>query len=124
MEVLSGSMNRSNSMSDMAERTSEPLMVFRFAFMAMLLEQDVAYRTKTDAALAIATLASLDTLTPSGRDSLIMRATIELGRFKSSGLSAILVHERRRQFLTVKFRSNRLMRAKIELDEHGMNVVS
>lgn len=37
----------------------------------------------------MAVLASLDTLTPSGKDSFMILATIELGRFKSSGRSAI-----------------------------------
>ena len=39
---------------------------------------------------AIAALASLDTLQLAGKQSLMIFVTIEVGRFRSSGLSAIV----------------------------------
>ena len=99
----------SNSMSDIALMTSPPVMVFLLLFCAAVFAEEVAYSTNTLAAwcnivysietdqtvrpflftLAIAAFASLETLHVFGRQSLIILVTIEVGRFKSSGLSAI-----------------------------------
>ena len=48
--VSSGLMNLSNSISSIADTTSWPCIVFRLAFPAIEFEQDVAYKTNTDAA--------------------------------------------------------------------------
>merc|ERR1719410_2816199 len=84
-----GLTNFSNSMSDIALMTSPPVMVFLLLFCAAVFAEEVAYSTNTLAALAIAAFASLETLHVFGRQSLIILVTMEVGRFKSSGLSAI-----------------------------------
>ena len=45
--------------------------------------------------LAIAAFASLDTLQDPGRQSFMILVTMEVGRFKSSGRSAILMSVKR-----------------------------
>ncbi|MPC32796.1 hypothetical protein E2C01_026127 [Portunus trituberculatus] len=56
-----------------------------------LFADEVANNTNTEAARAMAERASLATATPSGNMSLMMRVMTALGRFRSSGRSAILV---------------------------------
>ena len=94
-------------MSPMAVTTSVPVIVFLLDFWDTMLAEEVAYSTNTLAAynnkinlasfnnknvftLAIAVLASLDTLQLAGKQSLMILVTMEVGRFRSSGLSAIM----------------------------------
>ena len=108
-----GLTNFSNSISSMAEMTSEPAIVFLLWLVATVLAWEVAYSTNTLAAwqhdnrvinhfhcspcmkrvlltFVMATLASSETLQFFGRQSLISFDTIGVGRFRSSGLSAIV----------------------------------
>ena len=55
------------------------------------MEQSNPYQYVTNFTFAIAALASFDTLHVFGKQSLMILVTIDVGRFRSSGLSAIVL---------------------------------